>query len=123
MRNLVRTLGGGELHGDADARPAFYPSLVTAKFYETWDFYTAILGFKTLGECDYYVQLGHASGVQFGLHRHEFDGVPAELVSSTDGRGFWLSIRVPDADAEYSRIVKLGIRPPTPVAELVEVGA
>lgn len=109
MRGLMRRFGGGELHGDADARPGFFPSLVTAKFYETWDFYTAVLGFKTLRECDEYVQLSHPSGVQFGLHRHESDGFAPELVSSTDGRGFWLSIQVADADAEYERLEKLGV--------------
>jgi uncharacterized glyoxalase superfamily protein PhnB len=109
LRELKRQLGGGELHGDAEAQHTFFPSLVTAKFYESWDFYTSVLGFQTLKECDQYVHLAHSSGVEFGLVVHEMDGLPAELITSTDGRGFWLSITVSDADAEFERLSRMGV--------------
>ncbi|HEY0944301.1 MAG TPA: VOC family protein [Opitutaceae bacterium] len=88
---------------------AFYPGIVTARFYETWDFYTTHLGFRTMLESDYYVQLVHASGAQLGILRQELDGSPAELVSPTDGRGFWLGIDVADADAECARLRAAGV--------------
>jgi catechol 2,3-dioxygenase-like lactoylglutathione lyase family enzyme len=109
MRGLLRRFGGGELHADSDAAPAFYPNLVTGKFYETWDFYSEQLGFQTLHECDSYVHLSHPSGAQFGLLKQEQDGTPSELVSGTDGRGFWLSLDVSDADVEYQRLCALGV--------------
>lgn len=109
MRGLLRRFGGGELHAPTENAPAFYPSLVTRRFHESWDFYSEYLGFVTVVECGEYVQLAHPSGAQFGLLQHEIDGVPAELVCPSDGRGFWLSIDVADADAEYSRLCALGV--------------
>ena len=55
------------------------------------------------------MHLSHPSGAQFGLLKDEIDGVPAELVSPVEGRGFWLNLHVPDADAEYARLCSLGI--------------
>lgn len=109
MRGLLRRFGGGELHASAEGAPAFYPGLVTRKFYETWDFYSANLGFTTVNECGAYVHLSHPSGAQFGLLKDEVDGAPAELISPAEGRGFWLSLDVPDADAEYARLLALGV--------------
>lgn len=109
MRGLLRRFGGGELHAQAEGAPAFYPNLVTRKFYETWDFYSEILGFSTVAECGEYVHLAHPSGAQFGLLRDELDGAPAELISPAEGRGFWLSLDVADADAEHARLTDLGI--------------
>ena len=88
---------------------AFYPNLVSGYFYETWDFYTEQLGFRTVCEHDTYVHLEHPSGAQLGVLRQEIDGQPAELISGTDGRGFWLSLDVADADAEYARLVANGV--------------
>lgn len=88
---------------------AFYPGIVTARFYETWDFYTTHLGFRTVLESDFYVQLVHPSGAQLGILRQELDGSPSELVSATDGRGFWLGIDVADADAECARLRAAGV--------------
>ncbi|HEU5078043.1 MAG TPA: VOC family protein [Opitutaceae bacterium] len=104
MRLLMRRLGGGEMHVDGEAAPAFFPSLVTAKFYETWDFYTSLLKFRTVDECDVYVHLIHESGAQLGILKEETDGAPAELISSVEGRGFWLSLHVANADTEYERL-------------------
>lgn len=109
MRGLLRRFGGGELHADAEGAPSFYPNLVTGKFYETWDFYSDILGFTTVQECGAYVHLAHSSGAQFGLLKHEMDGAPAELISAVEGRGFWLSLCVKDADAEHARLSSLGV--------------
>lgn len=109
MRGLLRRFGGGELHAAAEGAPSFHPNLVTGKFYETWDFYSAILGFTTVHECGDYVHLTHPSGAQFGLLKHEVDGAPAELISAVEGRGFWLSLGVPDADAEFARLNSLGV--------------
>jgi catechol 2,3-dioxygenase-like lactoylglutathione lyase family enzyme len=87
----------------------FHPNLVTARFNETWDFYTEHLGFRTVAEWDIYVHLEHPNGAQLGVLKEEVDGELPELVPATDGRGFWLSLDVADADAEYERLMKAGV--------------
>jgi catechol 2,3-dioxygenase-like lactoylglutathione lyase family enzyme len=83
---------------------AFYPGLVTAKFYETWDFYTEQLGFHTIEESDDRVRLAHPSGARLAILRHETDEQNPELVSPTDGHGLWLQLDVTDVDGLYQRL-------------------
>ncbi len=97
------------------ARRAFYPNLVTARFYETWDFYTTHLGFRTVAEHHDYVHLAHPAGHQLGVLRHEIDGELSELVSGTDGRGFWISLDVEDVDAELARLLAAGVQVAVPI--------
>ncbi len=93
----------------ARRQPAdFFLGIVTARFYETWDFYTAILGFRTLSENNTRVHLQHSSGAQLSILEHEVDGNPSELISATDGRGLWLNLEVCDLDAEFDRIRSAG---------------
>ncbi len=88
---------------------SFYPGLVTARFYETWDFYTTHLGFRTVQERDVYVHLQHPSGCQLALLKDETAADVPALVSATDGRGFWLGLKVEDADAMHARLVAAGV--------------
>ena len=116
LRGLVQRFAGGAVQAPTSGGQPFYPGVVTAKFFETWDFYTAQLGFRTVCECDFYVQLAHPGGAQIAVLRHELDGPTPELVSATDGRGFWLNLDVADADAEHARLVVAGVdvvAPPT----------
>lgn len=86
----------------------FFLGIVTARFYETWDFYTAILGFRTLSENNTRVHLQHPSGAQLSILEHEVDGNPSELISAIEGRGLWLNLEVCDLDAEFDRIRSAG---------------
>ena len=104
LRGLGQRFEGGRVQAAASEGNPFYPGIVTARLFESWDFYTTKLGFRTLRECDYYVQLVHPCGAQVSLLRHELDGPTPELVSATDGRGFWLNLDVADADAEFARL-------------------
>lgn len=117
LRGLIGRFGDGEVHAPVAGTEPFYPSLVTSKFAETWEFYTERLGFRTECECDAYVHLAHPSGAQLGLLRHEIDGHYAELVSATDGRGFWLNLDVADADAEHARLHATGVEIVTPLED------
>jgi catechol 2,3-dioxygenase-like lactoylglutathione lyase family enzyme len=92
------------------AGAGFYCGLVTEKFYETWDFYTELLGFRTLDENEASVLLMHPSGVRLEILRHETNERHAELVSATDGRGFWLNLEVENVDAEYQRLCAGGVQ-------------
>lgn len=117
LRGLILRYESGELGGSPLGGEPFYPSLVTGKFYETWDFYTAYLGFRTVYESDHYVHLAHECGAQLGVLREEMDGLRAELVSATDGRGFWLNLDVADADAEHERLRQAGAEIVEPIAD------
>lgn len=88
----------------------FYPGLVTARYYETWDFYTELLGFRTLEEMNGRVLLAHPSGARLEIILHETQDRFAELVSETDGRGFWLNLEVVDVDEEYRRLCRAGVQ-------------
>ena len=89
---------------EADARAAgIHPSIVTARFFESWDFYTTLLGFRTTEENDGYVLLQHPNGAQLGLLQHELNGEWSDLVPATDGRGWWLTLEVDDCDALLRR--------------------
>jgi uncharacterized glyoxalase superfamily protein PhnB len=116
LRGLAARFGGGEVQAPTREGVPFYPGLVTANLYETWDFYTTHLGFRTIAEDDTFVQLAHPTGAQLAILRHELDGPASELVSATDGRGYWLNIDVADADAEHARLCAAGVAivaPPT----------
>jgi uncharacterized glyoxalase superfamily protein PhnB len=97
----------------------FFPGIVTARFFETWDFYTTHLNFGTVYESNHSLRLVHESGVQLAVLREEIDGQPVELVSAMGGRGFWLSLDVADAEALYSRLLDAGVE----VASPLEVAA
>lgn len=95
----------------------FFPGIVTARFFETWDFYTTHLDFGTLHESNHELRLVHESGVQLAVLREETDGQPAELVPALTGRGFWLSLDVADAEALYSRLLDAGVEVASPLEE------
>ena len=117
LRDLIARFGTGRVEGAGTAGEPFYPSVVTARFFETWNFYAEHLGFHTVFESDAYVQLAHASGAQLGILRHEVDGPRPELISATDGRGYWLNLDVADADAEYARLVAAAVDIAEPIED------
>ena len=109
FRRLKERFGGGVLDASIEERAAFYPGIVSGRFVETWNFYCVHLGFRTVTECGVYVQLAHPSGAQIAVLQHELDGPSPELINATDGRGFWLNVDVPDADAEFARLQSAGL--------------
>lgn len=110
LRTLAaQAAGGGELFGPAAVPGPFFPSLVTSRLVETWNFYAGQLGFRTMCESGTYIHLAHPTGAQLGLLQAELDGPPAELIGGTSGRGFWLTLEVPDADAELARLTAAGV--------------
>ncbi|ATC63501.1 hypothetical protein CMV30_05765 [Nibricoccus aquaticus] len=99
----------------------FFTGIVTARFFETWDFYTTHLAFGTVHESNRELRLVHISGVQLAVLREETDGQPEELVSATRGRGLWLALDVSDAGAEYARLSAAGVEMAWPL-ERIEGG-
>jgi catechol 2,3-dioxygenase-like lactoylglutathione lyase family enzyme len=77
----------------------FFAGLVTARLFASWDFYTERLGFRTLSEGGGGVRLQHPCGAQLLLLQEETGHTPAELVSATNGRGWWLTLEVADVAA------------------------
>lgn len=92
-------------------RRAFHPGLVTARFYESWDFYTTHLGFRTVFENHTFVQLEHPDGPRLSLQQQECETERAALVSATDGRGWWLELAVEDVEQEFARLQDAGVEP------------
>lgn len=97
---------------------AFFAGLVTRRFFESWDFYTTHLGFRTIEEREVWVRLLHPGGAQLALLREEAGDTPAELVGAMEGRGCWLTLEVADAAAERAALESNGVpTQPTPAAK------
>jgi uncharacterized glyoxalase superfamily protein PhnB len=96
---------------------AWVPGMVSGRFFETWDFYTTCLGFRTLAESNTYVHLRHPSGAQLAVLREETEGAPAELVSATRGRGFWLFLEVDDAATLHQALHEGGVVAAVPLRD------
>lgn len=109
LRGLGQRFGGGRLTSDDDHGRTFVPGVVTARFHETWDFYTTHFGFRTESESNCHVHLVHPNGARMTLLREEIDGLPSALTHAPDGRGFWLELPVDDVDAVYQRLVAAGV--------------
>ncbi len=96
---------------------AWVPGVVSGRFFETWDFYTTLLGFRTLAESNTYVHLRHPSGAQLAVLREETEGAPAELISATRGRGFWLFLEVEDAATAHQGLLEGGVVAAVPLRD------
>ena len=88
---------------------AFFSGLVTQFYYESWDFYTTHLGFRTIEEHNDWVRLMHPSGAQLILLQEEADHTPSNLVSACEGRGHWLTLEVADPAAERIVLESAGL--------------
>lgn len=87
----------------------FVTGLVTARLFESWDFYTERLGFRTVAEGQGCVRLLHPCGAQLVLICEESGMTPAALVSAVEGRGFWLALEVADVATERSDLETAGL--------------
>ena len=88
----------------------FFAGLVTQRLAATWDFYTELLGFSTLAEGGTWVRLLHPCGAQLLLTAAEAVDTPAELVSATNGCGWWLTLEVADVATERARLTAAGVK-------------
>ncbi len=88
---------------------AFFSGLVTRWYYESWDFYTTHLGFRTVEEQNGWVRLVHPCGAQLVLLEEEVDDTPSELVSACEGRGHWLTLEVGDPETERRELSAAGL--------------
>jgi len=88
----------------------FVTGLVTARLFDTWDFYTERLGFRTVAEGQGCVRLLHPCGAQLVLICEECGATPAALVSRVEGRGFWFALEVADVAAERRRLAAAGTK-------------
>ncbi len=87
----------------------FVTGLVTARLFDTWDFYTERLGFRTVAEGQGCVRLLHPCGAQLVLICEECGATPAALVSRVEGRGFWFALEVADIAAERRHLAMAGV--------------
>ncbi len=88
----------------------FNAGIITPKLRESRDFYTRYLGFGVTFENEWYVLLHSPDGsssVAFLL-----PGQPAQrpiFRPAFGGQGVFMTVEVPDVDAEYHRIKSLGV--------------
>jgi catechol 2,3-dioxygenase-like lactoylglutathione lyase family enzyme len=84
--------------------------IITTKLKESKAFYERVLNFGVTFENDFYLLMhtpNHSSEISFLLPDH-----PTQqplFHKAFAGRGMYLTIEVPDVDAEYKRIKALGI--------------
>jgi catechol 2,3-dioxygenase-like lactoylglutathione lyase family enzyme len=97
-----------------DAKPKgvmkFNAGIITPKVRESKDFYTRYLGFGVTFENDWFVLLhspGGGSSISFMLP--EQAAQRPIFRPAFGGRGVFLTVEVPDVDAEYRRIRNLGV--------------
>ena len=82
----------------------------TTKLKETKEFYQRVLEFGVSFENDFYI-LMHTSNKQAEISFLEANHPLQQPIfqSLYEGKGMYLTIEVPDADAEYQRIKALGV--------------
>jgi catechol 2,3-dioxygenase-like lactoylglutathione lyase family enzyme len=84
---------------------SFYPVICTSRLAESHRFYTALLGFETTFEADWYVSLRRpgTSPYELALLDHTHPTLPEGY--RTPAQGLLLNFEVEDVDAEWERLV------------------
>jgi len=85
--------------------------ITTTRLKETKDFYQRVLNFGVTFENDFYL-LMHLPNEQASISFLEA-GHPSQqpiFQPLFEGKGMYLTIEVPDADSEYERIKKSGVK-------------
>ena len=84
--------------------------IITDKLKETKEFYQRVLQFGMIFENDFYILMhspDHKSQLAFLLPNH-----PSQqklFQPAFEGKGVFITVEIPDVDAEYKRIQALGI--------------
>lgn len=85
-----------------------YPGIITPRLAETRAFYIEKLGFEVRFENEWFVLL-HRNGREIGFLLPEQPGQAPIFRKAFRGEGVWVTIEVPDVDAEYARMRALGV--------------
>lgn len=85
--------------------------ITTWKLQETREFYKNVLGLEVLFENDFYVLMKTPDGKPvISFLQAEHPSQQPIFQAAYPGRGMYLTIEVPDADAEYERISRMGLK-------------
>lgn len=82
---------------------SFYPVLMVRDVAESARFYREELGFQPTFEADWYVSLRHETAGELAILHDEHDTIPPGFRRPVTG--LLLNVEVPDAAAEYERLV------------------
>lgn len=85
-----------------------YPGIITSRLAETKAFYMGKLGFEVRFENEWFVLL-HRDNREIGFLLPEQPGQAPIFRKAFRGEGVWITIEVPDVDAEYARVRALGV--------------
>lgn len=85
-----------------------YSGIITPRLAESRAFYIDNLGFEVRFENEWFVLL-HRDNREIGFLLPEQPGQAPIFRKAFRGEGVWITIEVPDVDAEYARIRALGL--------------
>lgn len=87
---------------------SLFPDICSDAIAESKEFYTSLLGFKTVFAIDWYVQLRSPTdaNLQIAFVRRDHDSVPAEFREPP--RGVIITVETDHVDALYERARRLG---------------
>jgi len=87
------------------------PLTITTKLKECARFYSDHFGFAAVFEEDWYIHLvNKQNGLELGFMAPNTDSQPKELHTEFSGKGIIYSFEVEDAEAEFKRLKKKGLK-------------
>ncbi|WP_338894772.1 VOC family protein [Streptomyces sp. TG1A-60] len=100
----------------SSAMTSFYPVICTPRIRESLEFYTALLGFETTFDNDWYVSLRRPEPPHYELALVDAAHETIPQAFRRPAQGVLLNFEVTDVDAEYARLVDdHGLNPELPL--------
>lgn len=92
--------------------------IITPHLLESRDFYKRVLGFGIVFESDWYILMHSPGGEsQLAFLQPEHPSQDVLFRPAFAGQGMFLTIEVPDVDAVYARIQKMGVPVRIPIRD------
>lgn len=82
--------------------------IVTEKLQESRDFYVRLFDCEAVFESDWFVLL-RIGGAELGFLSPDLESQAPIFRPAFQGKGAWVTVEVDDVDAEYRRILSLGV--------------
>jgi len=87
-----------------------YPTIVTDKLQSSREFYTRHFGFNTVFENEWYLHLISDTGIRLTFLLPDHPTQPEHFHKALTGNGMFLNFEVENAEAEYNKLKKNGVR-------------
>lgn len=83
-----------------------HPLTITEKMTETAAFYKKLFGFSEIFTSEWYIQLAHTNGAEFGIMLPNLSTQPAFLQKAYSGDGMIFTFETDDATALFENLKK-----------------